>query len=155
MHCKPLQLFVGFFWSAAEITCLLLLGLHRQRLCCSLSPLLATADLKKGTPPSQLIAKHQHAIFPFPEEGGASFHDSLGYWLKIVHRARVGAFAKMGRDPSFREVPVEEASRVAVSSPPSDSTDDRTWSFAEPQFVYGIRVRGYPLHALGRTITLS
>jgi hypothetical protein len=110
-----------------------------------------TADLKKGAPPSLLIAKHQQAMFPFPEEGGASFHDSLGYWLEVIHRARLGAFAKMGRDPSFREVPVG----VAVSGPPSDSTDGRTWSFAEPRFVYGIRVRGHPLQTVGRTITLS
>jgi hypothetical protein len=88
------------------------------------------ADIQKGNPPSQVIARHQRAIFPYPEEGGASFHDSLGYWFGVLHHAGHEAFANLGTDPVFKEVPVEQPS-----------------SLAEKSFVYGIRVEGYPLQA--------
>jgi len=37
------------------------------------------ADIENGSPSSHVIARHQRAIFPYPEKGGASFHDSLEY----------------------------------------------------------------------------
>ncbi len=95
-------------------------------------------DIEKGSPPSQVIARHQRAIFPYPERGGASFHDSLGHWLDILHKAGHVTFANLGQDPVFKEVPVEQPSEVS-----------------EQLFVYGIRVSGYPLQAERWQITLS
>jgi len=90
-------------------------------------------DIRKGTPPSQLIARHQRAIFPYPETGGASFHDSLDYWFDVLKKARHATFANLGKDPDFQEVPLKE----------------------RPQFVYGIRVTGYALQSAPRQIAVS
>ena len=112
------------------------------------------ADIQKGNPPSQVIARHQRAIFPYPEKGGASFHDSLGHWLDILHKAGHVTFANLGPDPVFKEVPAEQVSEVIPPLQRSDSTN-QGWSFAEQRFVYGIRVTGYPLQADRWQIALS
>ena len=110
------------------------------------------ADIRNGTSPSELIARHQRTIFPFPEEGGASWHDGLWFSLNVLRRKRIGAFASLAQDPSFTEVPVEE-----VASEPHSATS-RSYSFAPPRFIHGIRLEASP-HPLegyvGRTTIVS
>ena len=77
------------------------------------------ADIRNGTPPSELIARHHRTIFPFPEEGGASWHDGLWFSLNVLRRERIGAFAILAQDRSFTEIPVEEvASEISLRNQP-------------------------------------
>jgi len=105
-------------------------------------------DLQKGSPPSQLIAFHQRAIFPYPEKGGASFHDSLGQWFEALREAHHGSFASMRHDPVFRELPIDQ---VSVQR---ESTNQARY-LPSKYFVYGIRVTGYPLQREPWTIIAS
>src|SRR5262249_40427711 len=81
---------------------------------------------------------HHRTIFPFPEEGGASWHDGLWFSLNVLRRARIGAFASLAEDPSFTQVPIEEVASKAYRA------TSQSYSFAPPRFVHGIRLETSP-----------
>jgi hypothetical protein len=97
------------------------------------------SDLRKGMPPSQLVARHQRTFFPFPEDGGASFHDYLTARFSELRKRGIGAFKSLGPKGRFREVPLSEIAQLTGSSTTSEGFT-QTWTFPQDSFVHGVRI---------------
>jgi hypothetical protein len=97
------------------------------------------SDVRKGMPPSQLVARHYRTLLPWPEDGGAYFHDELMTDFSELKKRGIGTFKSLGFDGSFREVPLSEVARLVDSSRTSEGLT-QTWTFTEPSFVYGMRI---------------
>jgi hypothetical protein len=97
------------------------------------------SDLRAGMPPSQLVARHQRTLYPFPEEGGAYLHDRLTARLSELRKQGIGAFISLGPEGRFREVPLSEMARLIGSSRTSEGLT-QTWTFTQDPFVYGMRI---------------
>jgi len=97
------------------------------------------SDLRTGMPPSQLVARHQRALLPYPEDGGASFHDALTTSFSELRKGGVGAFISLGPEGRFREIPLSEIAHLIGSSRTSEGLT-QTWTFAQNSFVYGMRI---------------
>ncbi|GAB2564031.1 hypothetical protein GCM10027085_65020 [Spirosoma aerophilum] len=94
-------------------------------------------DIRAGQPPSQIIAAHQKALLPFPEDGGAYGHKFLEGRLAALRTKHAGALAHLGSEMAFRQVPLTDVARVHA-----DSTGkmNEIWTLPEKRFVYGIRL---------------
>ena len=101
-------------------------------------------DVRAGMAPSELLARHQRALMPFPEEGGRYGHDYLAGWMGKLRQSRAGIFAELGRERGFREI---AAASVAVPDVRGGSAE-RRWTFKSPTFIHGVRFqRPRPLSA--------
>jgi hypothetical protein len=96
-------------------------------------------DLRKGMPPSQLIASHYRTLLPWPEDGGAYFHEELMADFAELKKQGIGAFKSLKSDGSFREVPLSEVARLIDSNRTSEGLT-QTWMFTDESFVYGMRI---------------
>ena len=97
------------------------------------------SDLREGMPPSQLVARHQRTLFPFPEDGGAFFHDGLTANFSDLNKQGVGAFISLGTEVRFREVALSEIARSIGSTRTSEGLT-QTWTLTLDSFVYGMRM---------------
>jgi hypothetical protein len=97
------------------------------------------SDLRKGMPPSQLVARHQRTLLPFPEDGGAFFHDGLTASFSELRRRHIGVFKSLGPEGSFREVPLSEVARLIGSSTTFEGLT-QTWTFTQESLVHGMRI---------------
>jgi hypothetical protein len=97
------------------------------------------SDLRKGMPPSQLVARHQRTFWPFPVDGGASFHDFLTARFSELRKRGIGAFESLGPEGRFRQVPLSEVAQLIGSSRTSEGLT-QTWTFTEDLFVHGVRI---------------
>jgi hypothetical protein len=97
------------------------------------------SDLRKGMSASQLVARHQRTLMPFPEDGGASFHDALTYGFDVLRKRGVGAFKSLGPEGKFRQVPLSEVAQLIGSSRTSKGLT-QTWTFTQDSFVHGVRM---------------
>jgi hypothetical protein len=98
------------------------------------------ADIKRGRPPSQVIARHQRTVLPFPGDGSAYAHDGIGDYLADLREKGVGVFASLRPEGRFREVPLENV--AAFTFERADSS--LTWKLPPAAFVYGVRVQRPP-----------
>lgn len=96
-------------------------------------------DLRNGVPPSQLVARHYRTLVPYPEDGGAYFHDQLIADFSDLKKNRIGAFKSLQPDSSFREVQLSEVAILIDSSRTSEGLT-QTWTFTHDLFVYGMRI---------------
>src|SRR5262249_5443151 len=78
------------------------------------------SDLRAGMPPSQLLVRHQRTLWPYPDEGGASFHDWLTDWFSALRNRGTGAFVSLADEGRFREVPLDEIARLVSSDRTSE-----------------------------------
>src|SRR5262249_49531576 len=62
------------------------------------------SDLRKGMPPSQLVARYYRTLLPWPEDGGAYFHDELAANFFGLSKRGIGAFKSLGPERSFDKV---------------------------------------------------
>jgi hypothetical protein len=97
------------------------------------------SDLRKGMPPSELVARHQRTVFPFPEDGGASFHDELTADFSELRRRGIGAFNSLGLEGRFHEVPLSKVAQLISSIRTSEGLT-QTWAFTQASFVHGVRI---------------
>jgi hypothetical protein len=97
------------------------------------------SDLRKGMPPSQLVAHHQRTLLPFPEDGGAYFHDEMTTGFSELRKRGIGAFKSLGSELRYREVPLSEVAHFSGSSRTSEGLT-LTWTFTQDSFVYGMRI---------------
>jgi hypothetical protein len=106
------------------------------------------SDLRAGEPISVLLARHARAFFPFPEDGGASYHDWLDYGLQGLHRAGIGTFRSLQTtEPAVREIPL--ASPTVPSGPAGGKRGSLRarpdalgvqWGLPAPRLIAGVRV---------------
>src|SRR5262249_58808071 len=97
------------------------------------------SDLRKGMPPSQLVAWHYRTLLPWPEDGGAYFHDELTTSFSELKKRGIGAFKSLWPEGRFREVPLSEVARLVDSSRTSEGLT-QTWIFTQESFVHGMRI---------------
>jgi hypothetical protein len=97
------------------------------------------SDLQTGMPPSQLVARHQRTLYPFPEDGGSYLHDVLTARLSELRKRGIGAFVALGPEGRFRDVPLSEIARLIDSSRTSEGLT-QTWTFTQDSFVHGMRI---------------
>jgi hypothetical protein len=97
------------------------------------------SDLRKGMPPSQLIARHYRTLLPWPEIGGAYFHDELIANFSELRKRRIGPFKSLAPEGGFREVPLSDVARLIESSMTSEGLT-QTWAFTKNSFVHGMRI---------------
>jgi hypothetical protein len=90
-------------------------------------------------PPSRLVARHYRTLLPWPEDGGAYFHDELTASLLELKKRGIGAFTSLGPEGNFREVPLSEVARLIDSSKTFEGLT-QTWTFTQDSFVYGMRI---------------
>jgi hypothetical protein len=95
------------------------------------------AAIRAGHPPSQLIAEHQRALFPFPEDGGAYGHRFLEGRLAALRTKQVGALAHLGPEVAFRQVPLRAVARAQADT---TGPGNEIWTFPAERMVYGIRL---------------
>ena len=50
------------------------------------------SDLRTGMPPSQLLARYQRTLYPFPEDGGAYLHAALTARFSQLRKRGIGAY---------------------------------------------------------------
>jgi hypothetical protein len=104
-------------------------------------------------PPSQIVARHYRTLLPYPEDGGAYFHDELTTSFFELKKRGIGAFHSIGPEASFREVPLSEVARITESSKTSEGLM-QTWTFIEDSFVYGMRI-AIPVTSSATTTTAT
>jgi hypothetical protein len=97
------------------------------------------SDVRTGMPPSQLVARHQRTLYPFPADGGAYLHDRLTARFSELRKRGIGAFISLGPEGGFREVPLSEMARLIGSSRTSEGLT-QAWTFTQDSFVYGMRI---------------
>jgi len=98
------------------------------------------ADVRAGSPPSELIAHHQRTLLPYPETGGAYWHEGLGFSFDALRRAEIGAFAALVREADFREVAAEGIAERSFVNDPEAPVSGWIWEFIEPRHIAGVRM---------------
>ncbi len=97
------------------------------------------SDLRAGMPPSQLFVRHQRTLLPYPDEGGAAFHDLLTDRFSVLRKRGIGAFVSLAPEGRFREVPLSEIARLISSDRTSEGLM-QTWTLTQDSFVHGMRI---------------
>jgi hypothetical protein len=92
------------------------------------------ADVRRGLPPSALVARHQRTLLPYPEAGGAYWHAELARGLETLRRAEVGIFADLAREGPLREVPIAALAAAEADGPAT------LWRFDPPVKLIGLRL---------------
>jgi hypothetical protein len=96
-------------------------------------------DLRAGLPPSELLARHQRTLMPFPEDGSMYAHDALARYFETLGRSRVSVFASLAPERGFRDVDAKSVAAVSLA-PDSHGRPAWVWTLDEPTHVAGIRI---------------
>ena len=98
------------------------------------------ADVRAGLPASQLLARHQRTLMPFPGEGGAFAHDVLALDFDALRRSRIGVFASLAPERSVRPLDILSVAERTFTTD-ADGRSAWMWRLAEPSHVAGIRIQ--------------
>jgi hypothetical protein len=93
-------------------------------------------DLLAGMPVQELLARHQRAVYPFPESGGFHWHGGLISNFDVLRRAGIGVFGDLRSERYFLETPLDAVATLA----PSGDSSSWTWTFQNGSFVAGFRM---------------
>jgi hypothetical protein len=98
------------------------------------------ADMRAGVPPSQLIARHQRALLPFPEDGGAYWHEPLEFCFDVLSRNGIGAFEALAPEPIFHEVDIRKVAELSFMDDAETAVLEWLWTLVEVQHIAGVRI---------------
>jgi len=93
-------------------------------------------DLLAGMPVQELVARHQRAVWPYPESGGANWHEGLVASMKSLRRAGIGVFTHLKEEPGFIETPLD----MLATLNSNDETGRWIWNFHKETFIAGLRI---------------
>lgn len=98
------------------------------------------ADMRRGVPPSELVARHQRTLLPYPEEGGAYWHEPLASSFEMLRDARIGDFTALAPQPHLREVDIKEVAALSLIDDSQGPVSGWLWELNEPRHVAGVRI---------------
>lgn len=107
------------------------------------------SDLRQGLPPSRLISRHQRAIFPYPEDGGAFHHETLASYFNVLKHHGTGIFVDLADEVPVRGIPLSTVATKQEYTASSEEAASQTWKLDTETFVSGIRLEGDSLQHTG------